>query len=336
MIPCYNEEPTIARVVADFRQQLPAAAIYVFDNDSSDNTAAAARDAGAIVVRENRRGKGYVVRSMFMLVDSDLYVLVDGDSTYAASEVHQLIAPVLRNDADMTVGDRLSNPANHTCFRPLHLFGNRLVANAVNYSFGSELGDIMSGYRVFSRKLVKALPLVSRGFEIETQMTVQALYYGFRIREVSVSYRDRVEGSFSKLDTFSDGAKVLLTIVNALKSYRPLAFFGICSLPPALLGLGTLLSPDPSSPEVRSLILGSLLVLTALILLSAGLVLDVANHRLRELSQLLLLKFGERVPVGEAPLSGPKGGAGPKGDGAPGSAPSTGAAPAKRAKKAAS
>jgi len=199
LIPCYNEEVTIKKVINDFQQQLPMAAIYVYDNNSSDNTSDIARAEGAIVVREKRQGKGFVVASMFEDIDADVYVLVDGDDTYPADSVHELTLPIIEERADMVVGTRLTAFSDKS-FRPFHIFGNRLVVKLVNMIFKSKLTDIMSGYRAFNMDFIRKIPIISRGFEVETQMTLQALYYDFVIIEVPVSYRERPEGSYSKLN----------------------------------------------------------------------------------------------------------------------------------------
>jgi len=231
MIPCYNEELTIKKVVEDFKKELPDAYIYVYNNNSKDNTEKIAKDAGAIVIREYKQGKGNVVRSMFRDIDADMYVMVDGDDTYPAEEVHKLIEVVESGMADMAIGDRLSNGTYiKENKRNFHNFGNVLVKNTINFIFKSKLNDIMTGYRVFNREFVKNMPVLSPGFEIETEMTFHALDRNYSIVEVPITYRDRPVGSVSKLNTFSDGFKVLLTIFKMFKNYRPLGFFLIVAI----------------------------------------------------------------------------------------------------------
>ena len=231
MIPCYNEELTIKKVVEDFKKELPDAYIYVYNNNSKDNTEKIAKDAGAIVLRDYKQGKGNVVRSMFRDIDADMYVMVDGDDTYPAEEVHKLIEVVESGMADMAIGDRLSNGTYiKENKRNFHNFGNVLVKNTINFIFKSKLNDIMTGYRVFNREFVKNMPVLSPGFEIETEMTFHALDRNYSIVEVPITYRDRPVGSVSKLNTFSDGFKVLLTIFKMFKNYRPLGFFLIVAI----------------------------------------------------------------------------------------------------------
>jgi glycosyltransferase involved in cell wall biosynthesis len=236
LVPCYNEEITIGKVVDDFRRELPSAGIYVFDNCSTDRTADIAEAHGAIVLKECRKGKGFVVDRMFDRINADLYVMVDGDDTYPAAHVHKLLQPVMRGEADMVVGGRL---ATHTddSFRPLHVFGNRLVCKLVNWIGHSDLADIMSGYRAFNRHVIKQIPVVSSGFEVETDLTLQVLYYKLKIVEVNVPYRSRPTGSESKLRTFQDGFRVLWKIFTLFRAFKPLTFFGLIGLMFGLLGL---------------------------------------------------------------------------------------------------
>ncbi|MGK0290698.1 MAG: glycosyltransferase involved in cell wall biosynthesis [bacterium] len=292
LIPCYNEEPTIAKVIDDFRKELPNATIYVFDNNSSDRTSEIAKEKNAVVIKEKRQGKGFVIESMFRKVDADYYVMVDGDDTYPAEAVHNLMAPVLNDDADMAVGTRLSTYTSDS-FRPLHVFGNRLVINMVNWIFRSDLKDIMSGYRVFSRELVKNIPLISKGFEVETQLVIQSLFYDFKIEEVEIEYRERPEGSFSKLNTFSDGFRVLLTIFNIAKAYRPLLFFSIVGFLFLILGLCTGAIPIVEFFQTGSIkhfptgTLATGLVLSSLFFFTIGLILDSFNYRIKEIMKII-------------------------------------------------
>ena len=231
LIPCYNEEMTVEKVVTDFKKELPMADIYVYNNNSTDKTEELARNSGAIIVNEYKQGKGNVVRSMFRQVEADIYVMVDGDDTYPASEVHKLIDEVAMERADMAIGDRLSNGTYLSeNKRNFHNFGNNLVKNTINFIFKTKLKDIMTGYRVFSREFVKNFPVLCKGFEIETEMTFHALDRNYRIVEVPIVYKDRPEGSKSKLNTFSDGLKVLHTIFSTFKDYKPFAFFSMVAV----------------------------------------------------------------------------------------------------------
>ena len=219
LIPCYNEEATIGKVIDDFRSQLPKAAIFVFDNCSSDSTASIAKEHGASVIREPRQGKGFVVELMFHCLDAEIYVMVDGDDTYPAQEVHKLIEPVVRGEADMAVGARLCSYTKKS-FRSLHVYGNKLVRSLVNWVGDANLTDIMSGYRVFNRRVVQNIPVVSAGFEVETEITIQMLYYRMKIIEIQVPYKARPVGSESKLRTFRDGLWVLWKIFSLFRSFK--------------------------------------------------------------------------------------------------------------------
>ena len=238
LIPCYNEELTIKKVIEDFKKELPEAEIYVYDNNSKDKTAQIAKEAGAIVRKENRQGKGNVVRTMFREIDADIYIMVDGDDTYPAEFVHQLIEPIRNGTADMTIGDRLSNGTyQKENKRHFHEFGNNLVRKGINVLFKTNLKDIMTGYRAFNKMFVKNMPVLSPKFEIETEMSLYALDKKYRIEEIPIVYRDRPEGSTSKLNTVGDGIKVIKTIVNMFKNYKPLPFFTIIAFILFILGL---------------------------------------------------------------------------------------------------
>lgn len=229
LIPCYNEEKTISKVVSDFKESLPHAEIYVYDNNSSDRTAELAAAAGAIVRKEPKQGKGNVVRSMFREIEADCYIMVDGDDTYPSAAAPEMERLVLEEKADMVVGDRLSSTYFTENKRPFHGIGNRLVRWLINHIFDAELKDIMTGIRAFSWEFVKSFPVTSRGFEIETEMTVFALDNNMNIREMPVDYKDRPEGSESKLNTYTDGIKVLRTIGRLFRDTKPLAFFSLIS-----------------------------------------------------------------------------------------------------------
>ena len=230
LIPCYNEEKTIKKVVEDFKAALPEAVIYVYNNNSSDRTAEIAEKAGAVVRNEYMQGKGNVIRRMFREIDAQCYIMADGDDTYPADAAPQMVDKVLFRHADMVVGDRLSSTYYTQNKRPFHNFGNRLVCNSINLLFHSEIKDIMTGYRAFSYEFVKTFPVLSRGFEIETEMSIHAVDKNMQVENVVIAYRDRPEGSISKLNTYSDGIKVLGTIGRLYRTYNPFGFFGSIAL----------------------------------------------------------------------------------------------------------
>ena len=227
LIPCYNESKTIGKVVADFKKVLPEAKIYVYDNNSKDGTDEIAREAGAIVRYEYRQGKGNVIRRMFEEIDAECYLMVDGDDTYPAEPAREMVDKVLLRKADMVVGDRLSSTYFEENKRPFHNFGNSIVRWSINTLFKNDIKDIMTGYRAFSYVFVKTFPVLSKGFEIETEMSIHAVDKNMFVENVVIDYRDRPEGSESKLNTYSDGIKVLMTIIRLFKTYRPGLFFGI-------------------------------------------------------------------------------------------------------------
>ncbi len=301
LIPCYNEELTIHKVVTDFKKELPDSTIYVYDNNSTDETFNIAKRAGAIVRREFRQGKGNVIRSMFRDIYADVYIMIDGDDTYPANFVHHLIDPILNNEADMVVGDRHSNGTySNENKRLLHNFGNNLVKNLINRMFKADLKDIMSGYRVFNKNFVKNIPINSDGFEVETEMTLHALDKKFLIKEIPIEYRDRPDGSISKLNTYSDGAKVLKTILWVFKDYRPLAFFAILSLilfiPGLVLGLVVLVEFIDTSfvSRLPSAVLSVGLVVVSTLSLFVGFILDTVVKQHREDYLLNLTKWSEK------------------------------------------
>lgn len=229
LIPCYNEEKTIGKVVADYKNALPNAVIYVYDNNSSDRTAEIAKEAGAIVRHEYMQGKGNVIRRMFREIDAECYIMTDGDDTYPANSAPEMVEQVLKYNADMVVGDRLSSTYFEENDRPFHNFGNWIVRKAINVLFKTDIKDIMTGYRAFSYEFVKTFPILSKGFEIETEMSIHATDKNMQVANVVVEYRDRPEGSESKLNTYSDGMKVLWTILRLYKNYHPIHFFGFIS-----------------------------------------------------------------------------------------------------------
>ena len=230
LIPCYNEEKTVEKVVRDFRQVLPEAVIYVYDNNSSDRTVELAEKAGAVVRHEYLQGKGNVIRRMFREIDAEVYIMTDGDDTYPAEFAREMVDKVLHHQSDMVVGDRLSSTYFTENKRPFHNFGNSLVRGTINKLFHTEIKDIMTGYRAFSYQFVKTFPVLSKGFEIETEMTIHAADKNMQVDNVVIEYRDRPEGSESKLNTYSDGFRVLKTIFRMFRQYRPFAFFGLLAL----------------------------------------------------------------------------------------------------------
>lgn len=238
LIPCYNESMTIAKVIADYKRVLPEATIYVYDNNSSDNTNEIAQKAGAIVRYEYHQGKGNVIRSMFRDICADCYLMIDGDDTYPAENAREMVDLILSGRADMVIGDRLSSTYFFENKRPFHNLGNRLVRSLINSLFHSHIKDIMTGYRAFSRTFVKSFPVLSQGFEIETEMTIFALDRNFKLQEIPVAYRDRPAGSESKLNTYKDGVKVLKTIVSLFRDYKPMLFFSFLAL--FLIIIGTI------------------------------------------------------------------------------------------------
>jgi glycosyltransferase involved in cell wall biosynthesis len=297
LIPCYNEEKTVSKVVKDFRVQLPDAEIYVYDNNSKDKTFELAKEAGAIVRKEVRQGKGFVIQRMFREIDADWYVLVDGDDTYPAESVRDMLVAI-RDGADMVVGDRLSNGTySQENKRNFHGFGNSLVRILVNIIFKSRLKDIMSGYRVFSRDFVKNYPVLVGGFQLETDMTIFSLDRDFVIREIPIVYRDRPKGSFSKLNTFSDGMKVLLVIFNLFRYYRPFIYFSITSgiliFIGVLVGFPVIVEYIETSyiAKVPSAILAVAFVILGALAFVCGVILDAVKYSNKESFELNMKKF---------------------------------------------
>ena len=281
LIPCYNESKTIAKVVSDYRAALPEADIYVYDNNSTDHTDEIARQAGAIVRYEYRQGKGNVVRQMLRDIDARYYVMVDGDDTYPAEAAPALLAPLFADEADMVVGDRLSNGTyGEENDRAFHGFGNDLVRFLIKAIYGFEFSDVMTGYRAFNEVFAKTMPVLSPGFEIETELSIHAVDKRWRIAEVPIDYRDRPEGSESKLSTFSDGMKVILTILSLFKDYRPLALFGWVALLFCILGLIVGIpgiaqfAATGLVPKLPTALLAVGLVFVGLLCFACGLILD--------------------------------------------------------------
>ena len=300
LIPCYNESVTIEKVVKDFQEVLPEATIYVYDNNSSDGTDEIARKAGATVCYEYRQGKGNVIRSMFRTIDASCYLMIDGDDTYPAENAREMVDLVLNKGADMVIGDRLSSTYFTENKRPFHNFGNKLVRYLINRLFRSDVRDIMTGYRAFSYLFVKGFPVVSKGFEIETEMTIHALDKNFLLEEVQVSYRDRPDGSESKLNTFSDGYKVLRTIAKLFRDYKPKIFFTATALGAVLASL-VLFIPifvnyllTGEVPRFPTLIVAGVIFTIGLLLWVCGVILHVVANKNRLLYEVLLNQIYEQ------------------------------------------
>lgn len=298
MVPCYNEEVTIEKVIHDVRAYLPEAGIYVFDNNSTDRTAQYADNAGAVVIREKRQGKGFVVQTMFSRIEADIYIMVDGDDTYDLQRLPEMIAAIEHDQADMVVGSRLANCAEHS-FRPLHSHGNHLVARLINFFFGGSLTDIMSGFRVMSREFVKNISITATGFEVETELTVKALKLRAVIAEMPINYRARPQGSFSKLNTYRDGMLVIRTIFMICKDYKPFLFFSgiaLCLLILSLASGSVVISEFIATRYISHVplaILASGLMILSMIFFITGIILDCTNRRFDELYNFIRLK-GQR------------------------------------------
>ena len=297
LIPCYNESLTVAKVVGDYKRVLPEATVYVYDNNSSDDTAALAARAGAVVRHEYRQGKGNVIRRMFREIDARCYIMVDGDDTYPAEYAREMARRVLEHQADMVVGDRLSATYFTENKRPFHNFGNRLVRWSINALFGSSIRDIMTGYRAFSYAFVKSFPVLSKGFEIETEMSIHAIDKNMQLESVVIQYRDRPEGSLSKLNTYSDGFKVLRTIARLFRNYKPMAFFGALAglllLVAAALFVPVLLEYLRTGlvPRFPTLIVSGFVTVAAIQSLFSGLILQTMVHKNRQDFEMQLLRL---------------------------------------------
>ena len=285
LIPCYNEEQTIAKVVMDFKTVLPDAVIYVYDNNSTDKSAALAMEAGAIVRHEYAQGKGNVIRRMFREIDAECYIMVDADDTYPAEAAPEMVRLVLEKNADMVIGDRLSTTYSQENKRPLHNFGNNVVKSSINRLFHTDIQDIMTGYRAFSYEFVKTFPVLSSGFEIETEMTIHAVDRKMQVESIPVAYRDRPEGSESKLNTVSDGARVLRTIIKLYRNYRPLRFFGMISIVLALLSVAFFIPVFIAYLETGevarfpTLIVCGIVMVIALLMFVAGVILSTLREK---------------------------------------------------------
>ncbi|MCR5485248.1 MAG: glycosyltransferase family 2 protein [Clostridiales bacterium] len=300
LLPCYNEAKTIGKVVSDFKRVLPEAVVYVYDNNSSDGTAEIAEKAGAVVRYEYQQGKGNVVRRMFREIDAECYIIADGDDTYPAECAREMTDHVISKGVDMVVGDRLSSTYFTENKRPFHNFGNSLVRVTINLIFRSKIKDIMTGYRAFSYNFVKTFPVISKGFEIETEMTIHAVDKNMLIQNYVIEYRDRPEGSESKLNTYSDGFKVLLTIFDLFKDYRPLLFFALISFVLAALSIGFIIPVIVTFiktglvPKIPTVIVCGVVFMTAIISFFSGLILDSVKTKSRREFEMLLNSVDEK------------------------------------------
>lgn len=294
LIPCYNEEKTIKKVVRDWKKELPEATIYVYNNNSTDRTAEIAKEAGAVVRDEYQQGKGNVIRRMFREIDAQCYVMIDGDDTYPAEFGREMVDKVLERKVDMVVGDRLSSTYFEENKRPFHNFGNSLVRGTINRLFRSNIRDIMTGYRAFSYQFVKTFPVLSKGFEIETEMSIHAVYKNMLVENVIIDYRDRPDGSESKLNTYSDGAKVLKTIMGLYKNYKPMQFFGLLAAILMIIALAMFMPvfvvylKTGLVPNFPTLIVSGFIAMAALQSFFAGLVLSTIVQKDRQLFEYKL------------------------------------------------
>lgn len=298
LVPCYNEAETIKKVVEDYLKVLPeGGVVYVYDNNSTDGTAEIAEEAGAVVRKEYQQGKGNVIRRMFRDIDAECYIMVDGDDTYPAEYAPEMINKVLEKKVDMVIGDRLSSTYFTENKRPFHNFGNSLVRKSINVLFKSDIKDIMTGYRAFSYQFVKSFPVLSKGFEIETEMSIHAIDKNMLLDNVVIDYRDRPEGSESKLNTYSDGFKVLKTIVKLFRNYKPMAFFGILSLVLAILAtiffVPVLVNYVKTGlvPNFPTLIVCGFVAIAAIQSLFSGLILQTMNQKNRQDFEMELMRI---------------------------------------------
>lgn len=301
LIPCYNESKTIKKVVEDFKKELPEAVIYVYDNNSKDKTDEIARDAGAVVKYEYRQGKGNVIRSMFRDIDAECYIMTDGDDTYPAEYAREMCDLVINKNVDMVVGDRLSSTYFTENKRPFHNFGNSIVRSSINNLFRSNIKDIMTGYRAFSYKFVKTFPVLSHGFEIETEMSIHAVDKNMSVENVIIEYRDRPEGSVSKLKTYSDGAKVIKTIIKLYKNYKPLGFFSLLALflliVSAAFFIPVLIDFIRTSRVDRfpTLIVSGFVMISAMLSFFSGLILSTMNQKNKHDFEMELNRAANRL-----------------------------------------
>ena len=296
LIPCYNEALTIEKVVKDYKKALPNADIYVYDNNSTDGTDKIAKKAGAIVRYEYRQGKGNVIRSMFKDIDADCYLMIDGDDTYPAESAKEMCQYVLDGKADMVIGDRLSSTYFTENKRAFHNFGNKLVRSLINHLFKSNIRDIMTGYRAFSYEFVKTFPVLSKGFEIENEMTIHAVYNNFKLVEIPVNYKDRPEGSVSKLNTYSDGIKVLMTITRLFKEYKPTVFFSFVGTILLIISLifgipvFTEFFKTGLVPRFPTLIFALILLIISILMYITVIILEVVAKKNKQIFELFLIR----------------------------------------------
>ncbi len=294
LIPCYNEAKTVAKVVKDYKKALPEATIYVYDNNSSDGTDKLAKKAGAVVRYEYKQGKGNVVRSMFRQIDAECYLMIDGDDTYPAENAREMCDIILNHEADMVIGDRLSSTYFKENKRPFHNLGNVMVRSAINMLFHTHVKDIMTGYRAFSKEFVKGFPVLSKGFEIETEMTIHAVDKNYKLREIPVNSTDRPEGSVSNLNTYKDGAKVLKTIAVLFKEYKPASFFNIFAFIFLALALGFGIPvvveyyKTGLVPRFPTLIVACIFLIIALLQWITGVILQVIVKKHKQLYEILM------------------------------------------------
>lgn len=286
-IPCYNEEKTIEKVIDDFKKELPSARIVVFDNNSTDRTASIAASKGVKIIGEKRQGKGWVISSIFEKLDADIYLIVDGDDTYPAEEAHKLIGLVDSGKADMVVGNRLKQD-NKGTIRPLHWFGNYMINRIFNVIFGNNCRDVLSGFRAFNREFAKNIPLITRKFEIEIELTFQALEHGYIVKEIPISYRKRPKGSFSKLSSFRDGYRIMLTMVMFLRDHKPHRLFTFASFALFLCSIFLLNHAGHFSSYFNIFsVLGAILLVGSLLIFITGLILSAINTRFSEIGSII-------------------------------------------------
>ncbi len=299
LIPCYNEALTIEKVIKDFKAVLPEATIYVYDNNSSDDTAKIATEAGAVVRHEYQQGKGNVIRRMFRDIDAKCYIMTDGDDTYPADNAREMADAVLKRNVDMVVGDRLSSTYFEENKRPFHNFGNSIVRWSINTLFKSDIKDIMTGYRAFSYQFVKAFPVLSQGFEIETEMSIHAVDKNMFLENVVVEYRDRPEGSESKLNTYSDGFKVIFMIIRLLRTYKPMFFFGMLALVFVALGIGFMIPiiiefvNTGLVPKIPTLIVSCISILIGITSFFSGMILHTITWKNRQDFEMKLIEIAD-------------------------------------------
>ncbi len=299
LIPCYNEALTIEKVVRDFKKALPESTIYVYDNNSTDDTARIAEAAGAVVRHEYQQGKGNVIRRMFREIDAECYIMADGDDTYPAEASPEMVKMVLEKKTDMVVGDRLSSTYFEENKRPFHNFGNSLVRGCINLLFKSDIKDIMTGYRAFSYQFVKSFPVLSKGFEIETEMSIHAIDKNLAVANSVITYRDRPEGSESKLNTYSDGFKVLMTIARLFRNYKPMAYFGSIALVLAILSIGFFIPvaavylQTGLVPNFPTLIVCGFVMIAAIQSFFSGLILENIKQKNRQDFEMKLIEISD-------------------------------------------